>query len=242
MSYEAALQDKTICIIGGASGIGLATATMAARAGAKLILAGNDAQQIDRACGVVPTLATRVLDIADRRSVEAAFVGLPAIDHLVITAGRRISGKISECDPDDLLLAVNERVHGAVYAVRAALPLLTPNASIVLTSGLLAQRPLTPGNAVFSASVGGIDALVRGLAVELSPMRVNAVAPGVTESPLFADVPVQVRDAVFARAKARSLVQRIGTVEDIAAAMVFLMCNGYVSGEVLQVDGGTQVN
>lgn len=242
MTNEQVLRGKTVFVIGGGSGIGLATALQADRAGASIILGGNDRQQLDAAGRSFKEVRIVELDITVRQSVEATFSVLPRLDHLVVTAGRRIKGAIAETDPDYLLQAVHERVGGAVYAVRAALPLLAEDASVTLTSGLLGQRPLAPGNATFAASVGGVDALVRGLAMELKPVRVNAVAPGVTDSTLFVGVDPQIRDAFFRQAKARTLVNCLGTVDQMASAYIFLMCNGYVSGHILHVDGGAQIS
>jgi len=90
-----------------------------------------------------------------------------------------------DSEPDQLLEAVRERVWGAVYVVHSLSGKLAPDASIILTSGVLSQRPSAPGNSVLAASVGAVEALVRGLAIELQPMRVNAVSPGPTDSPLF---------------------------------------------------------
>lgn len=221
--------------------MGLATAQLAHSMGASITIGSNDRRHFETVAGTVPDARLIEIDITQRQSVEAAFMHLPALDHLVITAGRRINGKVSDSDPDYLFQAVQERVAGAIYAIRAALPLLAKDASITLTSGLLAQRPLMPGNAVFAASVGGIDALVRGLALELAPVRVNAVAPGPTDSPLFAYLEPQIRKEHLERSAARTCVKRVGQVEDMASAFVFMMCNHYISGEILNIDGGARV-
>ena len=241
MNATDALKGRHVVILGGGSGMGLATAEIAREMGASLTLGGNDRRRLEEAARAIPDARLVDVDISSRQSVEAAFVGLPVIDHLVITAGSRINGKLADTDPDRLLDAVRERTFGSVYAVHAALPLLSPAASIVLMSGVLTQRPLAPGNAVFAASVGAVEALVRGLALELQPVRVNAVAPGVTDSTFFAETDEPTRSALFARASANNLVKRVGTVGEIAQAIIFLMTNAFMTGEILRIDGGARV-
>lgn len=235
------LQGAHVFVFGGSTGIGLAAATHAARAGAALTLAGRTPEKLDAAVLALPGARTVVADIANREAVEAAFTDVPKIDHLVITAGRRIVGKIAAEDPDHLLQAMRERVFGVVYAVRAALPVLSPRASIVLMSGVLAERPTATGTAVIAAASAAVEGLVRGLALELQPMRVNAVAPGFTNTTLLDSLGEQTKSAILKRAAETSPVQRVGTVDDIARAIMFLMTSGYVSGEILRIDGGSRL-
>lgn len=242
MTDSNALKGKHVFVIGGGSGMGLGIARLALKNGAHVSIGSNDKQQLAQIAPDLPSVRMIDIDISKRTSVESAFSGLPAIDHLVLTAGRRINGKVSECDPDYLFEAVQERVAGAIYMVKAALPLLSPGSSITFTSGVLAQRPLSPGNAVFAASVGAIDALVRGLALELAPIRVNAVAPGVTDTGLFAKVESSEREAFLQKSAARTLVGRVGSVDDIAQAFVFVMTSGFMSGAILQIDGGMRIS
>jgi NAD(P)-dependent dehydrogenase (short-subunit alcohol dehydrogenase family) len=121
---------------------------------------------------------TAVADIADRKSVEAVFTGMASVDHLVITAGGLAGGRLAETDPDELLTAVRERIAGPLYAIKAALALMPPTASIVLTGGQFSDRPSGNGVSVISAAVRGIEALARSLALELKPIRVNVISPG----------------------------------------------------------------
>ena len=92
-----------------------------------------------------------------------------------------------------------------------------------------------------AASIGAVEALVRGLALELQPVRVNAVAPGVTDSTFFTQFDKQSQDALFAKAAGSNLVKRVGTVDEIASAYIFLMINEFMTGEILRIDGGARV-
>jgi NAD(P)-dependent dehydrogenase (short-subunit alcohol dehydrogenase family) len=107
------------------------------------------------------------------------------VDHLVFTAGTFIIGKLAEADPEQLLVTIRERIAGPLYAIKAALPLMPPTASIVLTGGSLSDRPSGHGTSVIAAAVRGVEALARDLALELKPIRVNVVAPGLVDTPLL---------------------------------------------------------
>ncbi len=227
-----------VVVMGGSSGIGYAVAHHAIRSGAMVTITGRCPSKLQTAADRLEGARTIVSDISSRQSVEAVFENLPNVHHLVITAGQRILGKLSEHDPEYLLEAVRERLFGAVYAIRAALPLLHKNSSITLTSGLLATRPTALGTAVIAAACGGVEALARGLALELAPIRVNAVAPGVTETGLLDSLGSEYKRNFFDKASAALPVRRIGTPADIASAISFLMTNGYTTGQVLRIDGG----
>jgi NAD(P)-dependent dehydrogenase (short-subunit alcohol dehydrogenase family) len=178
------------------------------------------------------------LDIGSRTSVERALAGSAPVDHLVITAGRRIVGTLADQDPDRLLQAVQERIAGAVYVIRACLARLSANASITLTSGVLVQRPTADGTAVLAAAAAGVEALARGLALELAPRRVNVVSPGVTATGLLDRLGQDTKDRLLAAFANRLPVHRVGTPDEVAAAYLFLMCNGFATGQVLRLDGG----
>lgn len=235
------IRGSHVFILGGSTGIGFAAAQLAMDRGANVTLAARSLDKLNAAAERLPGAHVVVADISSRKSIEAVFENLPTVDHLVITAGRRIVGKLSTEDPDYLLQAVQERVFGVVYAVRSALPILSRNASIVLTSGVLAHRPTATGTAVIAAACGGVEALVRALALELQPIRVNAIAPGFTDTPLMDGLGQETKAMVLQKAAENSPVKRVGTVDDIAAAILFLLSNGYMSGEIIRIDGGARL-
>lgn len=234
---HSALTNAHVVVIGGSSGLGLAAACSAKAQGAAVTLLGRSAARLEAAARQLGGAGTAVADIADRRALDSAFASLDRVDHLVITAGSIRAGRIADTDPDELIVDMTERLVGPLYAIRAALPLMSPASSIVLTGGQYSDRP-AEGAAVVSAGVRGVEALARALALELKPIRVNVIAPGLVDTPLFDVFGVEGRAAVFRTAAERLPVGRAGRPDEIGAAIAFLMTNGYVNGEVLHVDGG----
>ena len=223
------LDNKHVVIFGGGSGIGLATASQAKRLGARVTLVGRSREKLNRAADALGGAGIVVADIADRAAVELVFVGMERGDHQVITAGTFNAGRVADSDPDALLRALDERIAGPLYAIKAALPLLTPRSSITLMGGQLSDRPTGNGVAVISAAVRGAEALAGALAQELKPIRVNVVAPGFTDTPLF-DVLGEDSKA-FLQQVAESLpVGRVGHPDEIGSAILFMMTNDYVNG------------
>jgi NAD(P)-dependent dehydrogenase (short-subunit alcohol dehydrogenase family) len=230
------LQDAHVVVFGGATGIGLATATAAHARGARVTLVGRTPAKL--AAAAAPLGArTAVADIADRRAVEAVFAKGDPIDHLVITAGTLGGGPLAVTDPDVLLAALQERIAGSLYAIKAALPLMPPTGSIVLTGGQLSDRPAA-GLSVVAAAVRGIEALAQALALELKPIRVNVIAPGFVDTPLFDAMGEAARSGLLAQAAQSLPGGRIGHADEVAQAILLLLVNGYMNGEVLHVDGG----
>ncbi|WP_028101540.1 SDR family oxidoreductase [Pseudoduganella violaceinigra] len=230
-------EHQHVVIFGGSSGIGLATASQARSLGAKLTLVGRSHEKLKRAAEALGGARIVQADITDRAAVEQVFAGAERVDHLLITAGAYNAGRVADTDPDILLRALDERIAGPLYAIKAALPLFSPRASITLMGGQLSDRPSGNGVAVISAAVRGVEALAGALAQELKPIRVNVIAPGFTDTPLF-DVLGENRTA-FLQQVAESLpVGRVGRAEEIASAILFMMSNAYVNGEVLHIDGG----
>ncbi len=234
----ASLNGQTIVILGGSSGIGLATARAAAAAGARVVITGRDPERLARAAGSsAQPLETHTLDARDEEGTKALFGRLDSVDHVFITAGELVLDPGLTPDTDALRPAMDTRLWGAVHAAKYAAPRMNGAGSITFMSGTAGRRPL-PGAAVASASCGAVDALARALALDLAPIRVNTIAPGYVDTPLFDGLLGDQRDSVLAAAAERLPVKRIGQPEDIADAVLFLMRNGYVNGINLVVDGG----
>jgi NAD(P)-dependent dehydrogenase (short-subunit alcohol dehydrogenase family) len=231
--------DKTIVVIlGGSSGIGLATARAAEAAGASVIITGRNLARLERARTTLGSGArTQVLDAADEGSTSAFFAELGALDHLFITAGTLVMDAKLAPPTSALEPALSTRFWGALYAAKYASPRMRAGGSITFTSGVGSRRPL-PGAAVASASCGAVDSLARALAVDLAPLRVNSIQPGYVDTPLFDALLGRDRDSILAAAAERLPVKRIGRPEEIADAVLFLMRNGYITGINLVIDGG----
>jgi NAD(P)-dependent dehydrogenase (short-subunit alcohol dehydrogenase family) len=238
IAAQTALEGAHVVVFGGSSGIGLATAVATKTLGARVTLVGRTQSKLDDAAREIGGARTAVADIADRKSVEAVFAGMERVDHLVITAGSFTTGRVADTDPDHLLTALQERLAGPLYGIKAALPLMPPTGSIVLTGGQLSDRPSGHGTSVLAAAVRGIEALARSLALELKPIRVNVISPGFVDTPLFDVFGPDGRRTVLTETAATLPGGRIGRADEIAQAVTFLLTNGYVNGEVLHVDGG----
>lgn len=233
-----ALRGTHIVIIGGGSGIGRATAVAVKRLGASVTVVGRSREKLEAVASEIGGANVRVADIVDRIAVEAVFADIAIVDHLVITAGSLGGGKLADTDPDTLLAAISERISGPVYAIKAALAAMPSSGSIVLTGGQFSDRPSGDGVAVVAAAVRGVEALATSLVLELKPIRVNVVAPGFVETPLFDVLGMETRSSVLASAASALPGGRIGQPNEVAQAIVFLLTNRYVNGEVLHVDGG----
>jgi NAD(P)-dependent dehydrogenase (short-subunit alcohol dehydrogenase family) len=233
------LDGKNIVIIGGSSGMGLATATAAAAAGAAVTIASSDKSRLETALAALPAgCAGVVIDTRSETSVAEALGRIGELDHLVYTAGDRVTPqRLAEVTPEEARQLFEVRFWGAVAAVRHAAPRIRPGGSIVLTSGTIGVRP-SPGAALAAGSGAAIEGFTRGLAVELAPVRVNAVRPGAIRTPLWDPVPEERRTALFAALAGRTLAKTVGEPDQIAAAHLYLMDNRFVTGTVLTVDGG----
>ncbi|MCB1747061.1 MAG: SDR family oxidoreductase [Gammaproteobacteria bacterium] len=232
------LNEQTVVVLGGTSGIGLATACAARDAGARVVVTGRDAERLERARATLGDGArVQRLDATDEAGTRTLCEELGSIHHVFVTAGQLVlDGRLAPAT-DELRPALDTRFWAALYAAKFAAPHMPAGGSITFMSGTAGRRPL-PGAAVASASCGAVDAFARALALDLAPIRVNTITPGYVDTPLFDDILGAARDQVLADAAARLPVGRIGQPEDIAHAVLFLMQNGYVTGINLVVDGG----
>ena len=233
------LRGQRVVILGGTSGIGMATAKAAARHGAKVIVVSRQPASIDRTLAELPPDARgRAADLTDPALVCRLFGDLGDIDHLVFTAGEPLAlMDITALDLDKAREFFALRYFGALGAVHAAAPHLQPGGSITLTTGTAGRRP-GPGWAVAASICGAVESLTRALAVELAPIRVNAVCPGVVRSPLWASMTVASREQLYRDTADSILVGRVGEVEDIALAYLYCLSQPFATGSVLTADGG----
>lgn len=233
------LSNSHILIFGGSSGLGLAIARACLGRGAQVTIASRSAERLAAAAAALgggPRLATAVADIADEAAVERVCAVRP-IDHAVVSTVEPHYAPLRELVLDRARALVDAKLFGALHVARCAR--LPATGSLTVISGIAADRPMI-GNSVVAAVNGALEALVRALALELAPARTNALSPGWVDTPAWDKMGVD--KAARLAARARTLpVRRTGTPDDLAAAALFLIENGFTTGEVLHVDGGHRV-
>ncbi|MET0452156.1 MAG: SDR family oxidoreductase [Mycobacterium sp.] len=233
------LKNTTVLVIGGTSGIGLGVAAAAAERGAIPIVASRKQSSVDRALAELTDGASGfAVDFADPAALERFAGEVGEIDHLVYTAGDSlVLGTLAELSGEVISDFFATRFIGALNAVRAFAPRIRTGGSITLTTGTAAHQPKF---GVLPVSVcGAMNAAMTALAVELAPIRVNAVAPGVVRTPLWDSFAAEQRQAMFDATADELPLGRIGEVEDVARAYVYCMEQTFGTGVVVTVDGGT---
>jgi NAD(P)-dependent dehydrogenase (short-subunit alcohol dehydrogenase family) len=239
------LRGKKVVIVGGTSGIGFAVAEGALAEHAEVVVASSNAANVDAA---VKRLGEGVkgfpVDVTSEASVEAFFKGLGPIDHLVFTAGDwgdRGNAAIGEVDIDRAMAAMfSVRFWGAVRAVKHAQKHLATNGSVTITDGTVAHRP-RKGAPLSTAMAGAVEHLARGLAMDMAPIRVNAVCPAMIRTDVWNSIPEDGREERIKRMTAHQPLPRIGEPAEVAEAYLYLMKAGYTTGQVLLVDGGSSL-
>lgn len=236
------LQDAKILIVGGSSGMGLALARHCLEAGAAVTIAGRSGARLQAARAALPAserLHTVALDIAQEAQVAALFARTGPLDHIVSTAAD-IQGAYELLPALDLAAVqrvVDSKFVGPLLLAKHGAPVLSAAGSLTFTSGVAAYRPAARGTVV-AAINAALEGLVRALAVELAPLRVNAVSPGWVDTPIWSTVAGDRKDETLAAMAQRLPVGRVGRPTDIADAIAFLLGNGFTTGTVLHVEGG----
>lgn len=235
------LENKRVVVIGGTSGIGLAVARSALAARAQVIVGSSQERKVSDAKEILAGADALVIDVKNEASVAAFFERVGPFDHLAFTAGdweRTFGGgPLATLDLSAAATMFAVRFWGAVSVAKHAHKNIRAGGSITLTDGMIAHSA-RKGAVIAGAMAGAIEHLTRALAVELAPIRVNAVCPGLIKTDIWNGIPVDQREQTWQRMTKRLPINRIGEPDEAAEAYLYLMRAGYTSAQVLRVDGG----
>ncbi|WP_040444169.1 SDR family oxidoreductase [Ktedonobacter racemifer] len=236
------LRDQRIVILGGTSGIGLATAHLLAEAGANIIIAGRSPEKVTRALAILKGSVTgEVVDATSREETRNFFDRIGTFDHLVLTLASNVgAGEFRTLDFDMLRQGFETKFWPQLIAAQASLDFLRKDGSLTIVSAVTAHIAFA-GASGFAAVNGALEAMVPTLALELQPLRVNAVAPGGVATPFWGDLPEEMREAFFAHSVAITPAKRVGRPEDVAQVITMLISNTFMTSTIIDCDGGARI-
>ena len=231
------LAGKKVVVVGGSSGIGLATAELCKREGAEVIIASHNPDRLNAAAKQLGVAAIAA-DVTSDDSVASLFRQCGTVDHVVLTAAQLRTGPFKSVAMEDVRATLESKFWGAWRVAKSAE--IRAGGSLTLVSGFLAVRP-RPNSAIVGAANGALESLARSLALELAPVRVNAVSPGIIDTPIRAAMPEAARKDMLAKTAAALPVGRVGTGDDIARQILAFMTIGFATGSIVYLDGGALV-
>jgi NAD(P)-dependent dehydrogenase (short-subunit alcohol dehydrogenase family) len=230
------LRDKTVVVVGRGSGIARSVALLAQSKGARVIVAGRDRAKLAGAYSD-SDITAELVDVTDDESIAALADRVGAVDHLVSTASARARGKLVDLERRNLQQSFDTKVIGPTMLAKYFAPQFNPGGSFVLFSGVHAFK-LNVGYLGVGITNGAVDFLTRWLAVELAPIRVNAISPGVIDTGAWDAMGEDGKRDYFQHIADSNPARRIGTPEDVASGVLFAMTNTFMTGMTLKIDGG----
>jgi NAD(P)-dependent dehydrogenase (short-subunit alcohol dehydrogenase family) len=229
------LEGRKVLVIGRGSGIARAIALAVRAEGAEVVVAGRDKAEL--AAAYDSGVTSETVDVTDEASVKSLAERLGSVDHVVTTASARARGQVADLTADTVLLSLHTKVVGPILLAKHFAPRMPQDGSFVLFSGSSARKP-APGMLAVAATNGAVDVLTRSLAVELAPIRVNAISPGTIDTGAYDALGTERKAALFAQRAELNPARRIGSAEDIAGAVVLALTTTFMTGVSLAVDGG----
>ncbi len=230
------LQGRRVLVIGRSSGIARAVTLAATAAGATVVVAGRDRDTLAAAYDD-PNITAEQVDLTDEAGIAALAGRLEHVDHIVSTASARARGTVDALDHGTVLTSFDVKVLGPILLAKHFAGRMPADGSLVLFSGSSARKP-SVGMLAVGATNAAVDAVTRGLAVELAPIRVNAISPGTVDTGAYDALGDQAKNQLFAARESTTPAHRIGTAQDVADAVMFALLNAFVTGVSLAVDGG----
>jgi NAD(P)-dependent dehydrogenase (short-subunit alcohol dehydrogenase family) len=238
---EPALTGQTVVVIGGSSGIGLETARRARREGAGVILTGRSTDRLEQAAREVGALSTTAFDVTDPAALDRFFAGLPeTIDHVMVTGPGPYYAPLADLERERAHQDFEEHVWLPIAVTQHATGRVRPGGTLLFMGGTGARRP-ERGGSLISAVTAGQPALIRNLALEAAPVRVNLIAAGFVDSPLSAALLGAELEKRRAELRATLPIRRVIEPADVAALAVYIMTNTALTGATYDIDGGQQV-
>jgi NAD(P)-dependent dehydrogenase (short-subunit alcohol dehydrogenase family) len=231
------LEGQAVLVIGRGSGLARAVTLAARDAGAKVVAAGRDRDALAAAYADEPGISTETVDLTDEASIAALGERLGSVDHVVSTASARARGRVPDLDRDAIRLSFDTKVIGPLMLAKHLAPRISQGGSFVLFSGVAAAK-IAVGTLGVAITNAAADTLARSLALELAPIRVNAISPGVIDTGAWDALGKQGKADYFADMSARNPVRRIGTADDIANGVLFAMTSPFLTGVTVHIDGG----
>jgi len=229
---------QTVLVIGGSSGIGLATARMAASLNAEVTIASRSLERVERAMADIPSARGRAVDVTCDDSVEALFSDGRVWDHVIVTGSQVEMAAVRALPLDVARAAVDSKFWGFYRVARVAN--IRPAGSLSVVAGFLATRPAAT-RALMGAINGALESLVQGLALELRPVRVNAVSPAMVQTEMWDGLEAGVRAEMFKKLAEHYPAGVIGRPDDIARQLLLLAATPYATGTVVTLDGGASI-
>ncbi len=234
------MTKQQVVIIGGSEGIGLAVAKAARALGARVLAVSRTREKLEAARDAVSGLEIRVADINNTALIEEIFSELSTVDHVYVAAGSFKTGSPLDHPLSEFRHKFDERLWGSIDVVRAAHRLMRPGGSFTFTGGLASDRPVS-GAWVNGIATMAAEQLARVLALELAPIRFNAIAPGYTDTPMWDSVFPENGKQALGDVIKKHLIPRLATADEVAQAVLLLMQNEAITGETIHVDCGARL-